>query len=351
MKQLIEVGVLGGLLAAALVTTYFVHFDDTPEAAPAEGVPVYTAAEADLSKIVFDSKAATVTIERRTDAAGEHLWVTATTRTETTPPPPPPPDHTDTDAPPPPAPEPVVTETTKSFLGNDQADKLWASFAPFRAARTLDGVAADLDMGFDAPYATITVERKAGPLKLEIGDTTYGDRSRYVRHADKLYLVEKRELTRLEGSSATLAERRVHPLEPAQIAAIRVARGADSVRFVQRNPDDRAKAYWAREATPDAEDGAAGSWLTTATRLSALEYVAEKPADAETIFSVTFEDRGGKAWPVEVLRDSAEPPTWYLSSAYNRSLVTMTPSQAEDLTLDLDALFAPPASAPAPAPE
>jgi hypothetical protein len=299
VKQFIEISALGGLLAASLVATYAIHFHEgASTTAPAEGVPVYAAAAADLTRVTFESKQATVVLERRSDDRGDHVWVTSTTRTERTPPPPPAPevDPDDTDAeppPPPPAPEPVIEETTRAFLGSKQADDLWAAFAPLRASRSLDVAGSDLDLGFDAPYAKLTVERKSGPIALEIGNATYGDRSRYLRNGDRVFLIEKRDLTRIEGSAATLAERRLHPLDPAQVAAVVVERDGQKQRFVNRNADDRAKQFWARAETPDTTDRAASPWLATVGRLSALEYVSDKPADLTKVLTVTFEERAG----------------------------------------------------------
>lgn len=351
MKHLIEVGVLGGLLAATLVGTYLIHNDEGASSrAPAEGVAVYNATVADLSKVTFDSKQATIRIERRTDDRGEHLWIDATTRVEKTPPPPPPPeiDPDDPDAeppPPPPPPEPVIEEKTQRFVGNEQAERIWESFAPFRASRTLDVTGADIDLGFDDPQATLTVERRGGTVEMVIGNATFGDRSRYLKSGDRVFLVEKRSLTRLEGSVSTLAERRLHPLDPGQVAAIAVARGDQQQRFVQRNADDRARAYWARAETPDTSDKTAGGWLASASRLSALEYLEARPEGAQPVVSFVFEARTGEKWPVELLKVDGEPSEFFVDGVFNRSVVSIAASQAEDLLVDLDAIFVPAESA------
>jgi len=347
VKQLIEVGVLGGLLAVALVGTYLIHNDDGASSrAPAEGVAVYNATVADLSKVTFESKPATIVLERRTDDRGEHLWITATTRVERTPPPPPPPeiDPDDPDAEPPapsPAPEPVIEEKTQRFVGNEQAERIWESFAPFRASRTLDVSNTDLDLGFEQPQSTLTVERRGGTVEMKVGNATFGDRSRYLQVGDRVFLVEKRSLTRLEGSVSTLAERRLHPLDQAQVASVEVARGEQRQRFVQRNADDRARAFWARAESSDTADKAAGSWIASASRLSALEFLDERPAGAETVVKLTFEARGGERWPVELLRVEGDPTQYLVDGVFNRGVVSIAASQAEDLMMDLDGIFTP----------
>jgi hypothetical protein len=349
MKAMIEVGVLGAALVASLTATYLIHHHDGSDTnTPVEGVPVYSASVGDLTRVTFDSTDNTVVLERRNDAQGEYLWVTTIARKEKAPTffPPPAADPDDPDATPPP-PAPVeIEEIRKDFLGNEQADKVWEAFAPFRASRSLDVSATDLDLGFDDPYARLNVERRSGSIELLIGNATYGDRSRYLRANERVFLIEKRALSRLEGSGSTLAERRLHPLGPNEVAAVVVRDGAREQRFVQRNADDRAKAYWARAETQDTADRTAGSWLTSAGRLSASEFLSERPEGLEPVVSLRFEDRRGKVWPVELYRSADAPTTYYAESPFTRSLVTLPQSQGEDLTMDLDTLFqaAPPSS-------
>lgn len=350
MKQLIEVGVLGGALAAALVATYVVHHDGgsgTPT--EEDGVPVYLASASDLTRISLKSEAADISIERKRDDRGEYLWITSTTRTEVTPPAPPPPElEVDPDDPeaelpePPPAPEPEIVENSTAFLGNEQADKVWESFAPFRATRELNVSGTDLDFGFDTPHATLTVERKGGEVKLVVGNATYGERSRYLRRDDRVFLVERRALSRLESSARTFAERRLHPLAAGEIASATLRVDGQERSWIQRNPDDRAQAFWAPPDDRDTADREAGNWLVSASRLSALDYVAERPEGLEPVLDLELKARTGETWSIQLLQGPGQDGTgsvYYADSPFIRSLVTLPISQADGLVSDVAGLF------------
>lgn len=380
MRAVIEAGVLGSALVAALIGTYIVYnSDDAGPSGAGDGVDVYSARAQDLVEVTYAEQGNTVVLERRSDDLGEYLWVTTTTVEEVAPPPPQLPDpqparddtdtdtdgagdtdadgvgdtdadgvadtdsdeDTDTDSAPAPPPEPERIETTTAFLGGEQADKLWEAFAPLQASRELDVASTDLDMGFDTPHATLTVERKAGPVTITIGGSTFGERSRYLRNGDRVFLIERRALSRIEGSARTLAERRLHPLKPPEIAAVTVESGEQSERFIQVNADDRAKAFWAQASAPETRHLAAASWMTSATRLAVLDYVDDRPDDLSSVLTLTFEDRTGTTWPVSLLRSESTADTWYVDSPFNRSLVTIAQSQGEDLIVDLEALWEP----------
>ncbi|TVQ91411.1 MAG: DUF4340 domain-containing protein [Deltaproteobacteria bacterium] len=355
MKQIIEVGVLGGALAISLAATYLVHHDSSSGAStPDEGVPVYLASPSDLRQVSLKSEAADVTIERKRDDRGEYLWITSTTRTEVSPPAPPPPeidiDPDDPEAeppPPPPPPEPEIVETTVSFLGNEQADKVWESFAPFRATRELTVRGVDVDFGFDTPHATLTIDRKAGPITLLVGNATYGERSRYLQRDDRVFLVERRALSRLESSARTFAERRLHPLSAGEVERVTLRHDGQERTWVQRNPDDRARSFWADPADRDTADQAAGNWLVSASRLSALDYVAERPEGLQPVLEMELKSREGPVWTVTLLsgptNDGSEDDSqrgYYAEGPFTRGLVSLPLSQADGLVADLPEILA-----------
>lgn len=346
MRPLIEVGVLGGLLLASLVGAYLVYFEtDADSGDDGKGVAVYVANEADVSKVTYAAEDNDVVIERKSDSAGDYLWVTVTTRTETTPPPPPvaemadtdDTDASDTDAMAD-APEPIIEETTRSFVGNDEADKLIGSFAPFEADRQLTNVGPDQDFGFGQPFATITVDRKTGPVTLTVGKPTYGERSRYLRSGDSTYLVGKRIFTRLGSADKTLPERRLTPLRGSEVKTLQLTVGDQSRTFVHVNADDKVKAFWADSTTPDDKDDLASGWADKAVRMTAREYVADTPDGLSPVATLAVTG-ASDTWEINVLSDGGEPAKHYANTTFNRGLVELTASQAEDLVADLDSVL------------
>ena len=346
MRPLLEVGVLGGLLLAALVGTYMVYYESDPDSGDGStGVAVYVANEADVSKVSFTSTDDDVVIERKKDDAGEYLWVTVTSRTEIAPEPPvleeADTDTDDTDAVADvPEPEPEIEETTTSFVGNDEASKLMKDFAPFEADRQLPQGSADQDFGFDEPFGTITVDRSAGPVTLTIGKPTYGERSRYLRSGDGVYLVAKRIFTRLQSADKTLLERRLSPLLASEVKKLTVTAGEQSRTLVHVNADDKVKAFWADSATPEVKDDLASGWAKKASSLTAKEYVTDVPADLMPVATLTLTGPS-EDWVIEVLSDGGEPATHYAKTTFNRGFVSLTASQAEDLVVDLDSVLVP----------
>lgn len=366
MKQLIQVGVLGAGLIFALIASYLVYFEaDETVKSNDKGVAVYVAEADQLQAVTFATDDKTVVLTRKNDAGGDWLEVEVTTRTEVAPEPEPVVEESDdtdgsdatdasdttdgsdatddTDAGWTP-PEPTIVEEVERFVGNSAAEDLWASFAPFKADRTLTPEEG-LDMGFGEPFATLTVQRKSGnPVEVVFGGPTYGERARYARSGDKVYLVKKRTLTTLT-STEKLKERSLHPLQLADVESVTITRGDQRQAFVHKNPDDRAKRFWAPQATPDTRNEEATRWLPSLVRMGVQAYPAEVPDGLTTSFSAEVVGEG-KTWAIEVLSDGAESPTWYAKTAYNRGTVELTPSQAAEIVADLEAVLSPPEAPP-----
>lgn len=353
-----QVVILTGLLAVALVGSYTTWTADDAETVKAGEVLVYNAGKDDLQKIVWDGKKGRVELERRSDAAGDYLWIVSTERKEVPVKAPepstegagdnPPPEAADAedDAPAEPAaPETELVETTSQYLGNTSADEVWTSFSPLKALRELGPVSGkDLSvLGFDEPTATMTVVRRSGPLELTVGGETYGSKDRYVRVGDKLYLVDDAALRPLEFANARLLERALHPLAEKDVGSVSV-QTPDGKTLVgtQQNADDRAKAYWAREGTPDATDEVLGTWLGKLWRLRIQSYAdpSEVGAALEPVFAYTVTG-DGTSWTVEIVRETGDTgkEEYYARSTYNRSLAKLTRSLAGDAAADVPTLF------------
>jgi hypothetical protein len=349
VRQLIGVSLLAVALVGSLVGTYLVYFGETEEkSSDPAGVPVYVATVDDLTKVTWQTQEKTITLERRTDERGPYMWVTTTTRTEKVPDVPPviDPDTDDTEVPPPPPPPPpIVTETSTAFVGNEQADDLWKDFAPFHADRKLTP-GADQDFGFAEPYGTVTVDRKAGPVELKLGKPTYGERARYLQVGTDVFLLDKKAITRVEGAETTLPERRLHPFTLDKVQKVDVSWNGKQRSWAQQNAADKIKAYWADPTTPDTKDEGASTWVPATVRLGAQEYVTALPDGATPVLTLAWTG-DGNTWNAEVF-SVGQPAEHYARTSFNRGVVKLTASQAEDIIADLATVMGEPAATPAP---
>jgi hypothetical protein len=368
-----RIAVLTVLLTVSMVGSYLTW---TAVDGPGDvgDVTIYSATPEDLQKISWSSESLDVVVERRNDPNGDYHWVTATERKKV--PVAPDPDGAeqapqdeqapeDEETPEGEAPDegdaapgevdeepveeepeevPTVLETTiTEFLGGKAAEDLWGQFAPLTAMRELT-LSPDFDrstLGFEESTTSIEVVRRSGPLQLTVGGETWGSKDRYVRRGQATYLVDDQTLRNLEYGKTRLMERRLYPLKEEDAERLAVRAGGQHGTFVQQNRDDRAKAFWAPESTPDEADENAELWLRKlfALRLTAYEDEAALSSPLETVLSATIQG-DGKSWEITILRSvDAEEEQFYARSTFNRSLVKLTKSQTADAVADLDAIF------------
>jgi hypothetical protein len=359
---------LSAALVVALIGAYFAWTDEDVEPESDEAVAVYTAGTDDLAKLVWESKEHSVTVERKTDARGSYLWVTAVDRkfpktkvddphegldedgaedeegdeadeeeSEDEPKP-----EGQADAAAEPDPNVPLEEKSSSFLANKSGEELFETFAPLEALRELPMKQEDrATFGLAEPYATVTVERKAGPVTLMVGGETYGSKDKYVEASGKVYLVDEGLLRPLEFAGTRLVERALFPTAEKDIQKVEVQTPAgETVTFVQVNADDAAKAFWAKAETPDAADDAAGTWLDKVFRLKLKEYADESavatPLEPVVAYTVHGKDESTR---VEILNTNVGGETsWYARSEYNRQLVVLTDSLARNVVDDVPGL-------------
>ncbi len=363
MRQVIGLAVA---LVVALIGAYVAWTDEDEPAESDEAVAIYTAGQDDLAKLVWESKEHSVTVERKTDAKGPYLWVTAVDRKFPKPKKKDPHEGMEEEeegdeegedeepaedhegeakaAPEEVEPDPNVPleEKKSSFLANKQGEELFDTFAPLEALRVLAMKQEDkATFGLAEPYGTVTVERKNGPVALAIGGDTYGSKDKYVEANGKVYLVDEGLLRPLEFAGTRLVERALFPTAEKDITKVEVQTpGGQSVAYVQANADDAAKAFWANAKTPDAQDDAAGTWLDKVFRLKLREYADEGAVTGplEPVVSYTIHGTD-EATRVEILKSTGGDETsWYARSDYNRQLVSLTDSLARNVVDDVPTL-------------
>ncbi len=332
-----QVGILGALLAAALIATYATWFDDG-SSAPREGVAVVTAHAATLSGVRWEAKDQQVDLTRTEDDAG--AWIAVEVRRYDVP------DAKadDTDAEDSPPAEPTLRDVVH-FVGNDSAQDVWDAVAPLVALRDLGPAEGEAlaEFGLDAPEATLTITHQGGESVVEIGGESFGTRDRYARLDGRVLLLDDKTLRPLQFASTRLMERAVQPFAEGELATVEVRDPANgAITLTQRNADDRAKAFWSSPSTGEGRDTTASTWIgkLLRTRLTAYPSDDEVPDDRTPAFAVTLTDREGTAWDVTVSRSTADgKPRWFAESAWLRSLVELTDTMAEDAAADVPTLF------------
>lgn len=342
-----QVGILGGVLAAALLGTYATWFAEE-DRAPREGVAILDLAPQSIEEIRWASPGALVILQPQSDQAGSWLTVEVTTYAAD--------DPEDTDEDGPSAASRQIDEVQR-FVGNDAARELWEGAAPLMAIRELGAPDPSelVDFGLDDPQTTLTIAHRRGSFVVQLGDESFGTRHRYALADSKLVLLDDKLLRPLQFARTRLVERSLQPWPEGDIATLTVQAPEHGERtFTHRHADDRARAHWVGD---DREDPGAGAWIGKLLRQRLQSWVdpEEVPSNLTPAATITLRNHAGESWDVTFLRQTeGEGEPWWARSAWLRATVKLTPSQAEDLMADLGSLFtrrATDASAPDAEPE
>ena len=296
-----------------------------------------------LESIAWKGKDAEALLTRKTDDHGAYLWVSTTKWEERKAPPSPPGEE--------PAlqPLPVVTERIERqdvFKASEKGDELLASFSPLHAIRRLEAVDATklTEIGLDAPEETLVVTRKGKATTLVIGGEAYGTKDRYVRNEEtkEVFLIDDQLLKSLEFAKTRLPDRDLWSLERPAIASARISDGSRTLEVAQKNPDDEAKATWAR-AGSEAADEQLATWMDRALKLKGTSYVdpqaEDGPKDLQPRFSLTLVPAGkGLPETLEVLQDGAEGD-YYGRSEHTRGLLKLLRAPTRETVEDVPALL------------
>ena len=174
------------------------------------------------------------------------------------------------------------TVTTKSFRGNDQAEKLFEQFGPLRVVRAL-GTVDDKkakELGLDVSKKSLTVVAKGQTYKYTLGQNSYGAGDVYARDAQgQVFLLSHRLISDFEFAESRLMERKLHRFERSEFDRIEVevmtASGPKRRTLVQKNRQDNANYYFADGSSPDKRDDSLKNWVDKILRMAINDYVAQ----------------------------------------------------------------------------
>ncbi len=172
--------------------------------------------------------------------------------------------------------------STKSFRGNEQADKLFEQFAPMRVVRALGSIteAKAKELGLDASKKKLTVVAKGQTYVFALGQNSYGAGDVYARDGQgQAFLLAHRLVSDFEFAESRLMERRMHRFERSEFDRIEVevvtAAGAKKRTLVQKNRQDNANFYFADGSTPDKRDDTLKNWVDKILRMAINDYVPQ----------------------------------------------------------------------------
>jgi hypothetical protein len=146
--------------------------------------------------------------------------------------------------------------------GSDSAAKLFASFAPLHASRSLGILdeSKQKDLGLSTSEQSLTVTFRGGSRTFTIAAPSPGGAEPYLRDKQdgRVYLTGRSLLSDFQAAASVLVERRLHNFRMEEVDRTVIIRGAVKREFLVAHAEDGAR--FAPAKNPDKPDAAAKSW-------------------------------------------------------------------------------------------
>jgi hypothetical protein len=318
-----QVLVQAGLAVAALVTAYFT-WQRGPELAPDEAFAL-DIAKNDLSSARFDDeeKHTWVELGRSSDENGSFITVRLGPQDKPGSKPKAPdkhkaPDKTgaktpaetgaktpgETDAK---TPDEAEAKTPVRLVrGSAAAEKLFASFTPLRANRSLGVLAPQKlkELGLDAPKQRITLTLRSGKRVFAIVPAPPGGTLPYLRDeaSGQVYVVARSFLSDFQTASSLLVERKAHGFRIEDADRIAITRGNVKREYVVVRSDHGVQ--MAPANAPDKPDAGFKTWHDKVFSLWPVEVLGqgEVPAEGtpEVALRLNYSMRGSRLGWLEI---------------------------------------------------
>ena len=151
-----------------------------------------------------------------------------------------------------------------------------------------------------------------------------------------MYLIPSATLSGIRHGGSSLQDRNLIAAKEEKIERLTITGATGGREVVQRYADDRAKAFYADPAEPEAKLETIGNWLNRLFRLRVVDTVADAPTGAPAIELELFGAKGslGKVqlWPTN-------DKTALATSSRFKVPVTVTKSEVDALVKDLDSVL------------
>jgi hypothetical protein len=230
---------------------------------------------------------------------------------------------------------------TRSYLGGEAAERLFTSFDPLSAVRTLTVDAEEeTRYGLGEPRATLTVRRAGGESwTMAIGDEAYGGEHTYVRDTSSgsSFAIESSVLNALQYADIQLFEKDLTPLGQSELETIAIRKGGTRIVLHQHRAADPKKTHWT-VGDDGAESPAAGAWVGKLLRLQVQSYHPEPPSSLEPAMTIelrTGSNETGHAISLFTSPSDGGHTSWYARSPHTHVHVRLDPSRASTLVDDV----------------
>lgn len=224
------------------------------------------------------------------------------------------------------------------YPGTEMARGLFGRLLPFRTIRRLAASDADMNaFGLAPPTAKLRLRLAGRDHEIQIGSTTYGASGTYVRAPDgQIYLAKTNLFSELQNGGNGLTERSLVITPRDKIARVRLRADGRERELVQRHRDDRANAFFADPAEPDARLEQAGNWLDRLMRTRMVDFAETTPDAAPALVVELLGEEAPlgtvKLWPPGNPAAIAEAPGY-------PGPITISKPLAELLLKDLEAVL------------
>jgi len=204
--------------------------------------------------------------------------------------------------------QPPTKTPERVVRGSDAADKLLASFAPWRASRGLGVLDPSKlkDLGLDAPKKRITLTLRNGKRTFALAPAPPGGSDPYVRDeaSGQVYVVARSFLSDFQTASSLLVERRLHGFKVEEADRVTIQRGSKKKDFIISRGDDGIRL--SPVATPDKPDATAKTWHDRAFGLWPMDVLGKDETPTEGTpqidLRIEYSVRGRRLGFVEVAR-------------------------------------------------
>jgi hypothetical protein len=262
-----QVALQGTLASAGLLAAYFT-WQRGVELAPGE-VFVVDIAKNDLASVRFEDqeKSTWVELGRMSDAGNTFTSVRLSAQDK-----------------PAAGKEQAPSKIPERLLrGSEAADRLFASFAPWRASRGLGVLdpAKLKDLGLDSAKKRITLRLRSGERTFAIAPAPPGGIDPYLRDeaSGQVYLVARSFISDFQSAPSLLVERHLHGFKIEEADRLAIARGGSKWEFLVTRADDGVRLSPIK--SPDKPDTALATWHSRAFSLWPVEVLGKDETPAE----------------------------------------------------------------------
>lgn len=228
-------------------------------------------------------------------------------------------------------------DNVHAYPGSPAAKQLFDKLAPLRATRALGKVGEEqwAGMGLKEPEGTLRLRFGERERTLHVGAASFGTSNVYLRNEDgEVFLTAQSNLTPLRHGGNTLLDKSLVALPLESIERVVISTPGQAREVVQRFANERAKAFYADPAEPDAKLEELSRWLDRVLKLRAVEVVATEPTGAPAL-EVEIRAAHGKSAKLQLWPPADDRVAFARASHHARAL-SVSKSSVDAVLRDMD---------------